>query len=132
MRPGVEIALAGDVDFEPAVAGEQIEHVIEEAHAGAPLALAEPVQAQRDADVGLLRLASDLGAAAHGRSFSRTRTSIDLAWRTKPSACAMADPARASSASPFPSAASRTSAMRRRKWRGRSPHAERAPPPPGR
>ena len=43
-----------------------------------------PSSSSWQADVRLLRLAGDLGGAAHGRAFSRSR--IDCAWTTKPSA----------------------------------------------
>ena len=58
VRAGVEVA--GDVDgqVEPAVAGEQVEHVVEEADAGAARAGAAAVEAEGERDVGLARLAA--------------------------------------------------------------------------
>ena len=63
-----------------------------------------------------------------GRGFSRL-ASIDAAWRSKPSARAIGAPgARPARAAAAPT---RTSAMRRRKWRTLRPEAKRAAPSVG-
>ena len=113
-------------EVEAAVARQQVQHVVEEADArlAGPSALA--VEAERQADVGLLGLAGDLGGARHPVGFSRTR--IDSACRVKPSASAIGAPARASaSAAPL----IRTTLMRRRNCRVDSPDVNRAAPPVG-
>jgi hypothetical protein len=43
------------------VAGEEFEHVVEKAHAGADLGVAPAVEVEAQADVGLVGLANDLG-----------------------------------------------------------------------
>ena len=108
------------------MAGEQVEHVVEEADAGRAAARARAVEVEAQLDVGLPRLTRDVRPPAHRAPFSRT--SIEAAWRTKPSARAIGAPARASAAAAGPI---RTSLMRRRKWRGPSCEANRAAPPVG-
>ena len=78
-----------------------------------------PSRPELEVDPGLGGLAVDVSAAGHGRPFSRT--SIDAACRSNPSARAIAAPgaASASAASPI-----RTSLMRRRKWRDVEPGGE--------
>ena len=86
-----------------------------------------PSRPERERDARLLRVSRAISArACHGAGFSRT--SIDAAWRSKPSARAIGAPARASAAAAGPI---RTSLMRRRKWRALSPEAKRAAPPVG-
>ena len=116
------------LEVEPAVAREQVEHVVEEADAGAARAGAGAVEAERQADVGLARLAADLGGAAHGAGFSRL-ASIDAAWASKPSARGDRGAGRGERGGRL--AGIRTSAMRRRKWRALRPEAKRAAPSVG-
>ncbi len=81
-----------------------------------------PSRSSVEAHVGLAGLALDrwlCGSCAAG--FSRTRASIDSACTSKPSARAIGAPAAASLAAAAPM---RTSAMRRRKWRGESAGGE--------
>src|ERR1019366_10635874 len=95
---GLEIAADLDVEVEPSVAGEQVEHVIEEADTGVARAGAAAVEREAQRDVRLARCAGDLCVAAHGDGFSTksgTRARIDSAWATKPSARAIGTPARA-------------------------------------
>ena len=126
VRAGLEVAADRDLEVQAAVAGQQVEHVVQEAHAGGAGARAGAVEAQRERDARLLGLARDLRRSRHGAGFSRT--SIDAAWRSKPSARATGAPARASASAAGPM---RTSLMRRRKWRALSPEAKRAAPPVG-
>jgi hypothetical protein len=63
--PGLQVARGLQLEPEPAVEGEQVEHVVEEADAGRDLRLAS-VQIEAQADVRLLRLPVDLGSASHG------------------------------------------------------------------
>ena len=127
VRAGVQVPRDAHLEVEPAVAREQVEHVVEEPHARRPRAGAGSVQAECERDVGLPRRAGHLRGAGHrGARFSRI--SIDAAWCSKPSARAMGAPARASAPAARPT---RTSAIRRRKWRGESPEANRAAPPVG-
>ncbi len=57
--------VARTVEVETAVAGEQVEHVIEEPDPGVPRARAVSVERQADADLGLAGPAVDLGGAGH-------------------------------------------------------------------
>ena len=108
------------------MAGQQVEHVVQEADAGGAGARAGAVEAQRERTLVSLVSRAMSACAGHGAGFSRT--SIDAAWRSKPSARATGAPARASASAAGPM---RTSLMRRRKWRGLRPEAKRAAPPVG-
>src|SRR5207253_3823421 len=102
VRAGVQVAAGSDDQVEVTVAGDQVEHVVEEPHAGHALAGALAIQTEADVDVGLAGRAVDLGGAGHRGSFSRMRASIDRAWTSKPSARANGAADRASSvASPM-------------------------------
>ena len=63
--PVSQVALDVDEQVEATVAREQVEHVVEEADARLAGAGAVAVEAERQADVGLLGLAGDLGGARH-------------------------------------------------------------------
>src|ERR1019366_908398 len=94
-RPEMSIAqLPLEVDVP--VAGHQVEHVVEKSHARAARARAGAFEGQLEANVCLAGPALDLGVAAHGSPFSRTRASIDSACTSKPSARASGAPAAAS------------------------------------
>jgi hypothetical protein len=69
VRAGLQVAGDGDVEIQLAVAGEQVEHVIEEADPGRAGAGAGPGEAERQGDVGLAGLAAELGGAGHGHRF---------------------------------------------------------------
>ena len=60
----VQIAARLDLEVESAMAGKQLQHVVEKADAGGNLVASAPVQVQPDADVGFCGLAVDarLGA----------------------------------------------------------------------
>ena len=98
------------------MAGEQVEHVVEEADArGERAAAASPSRSRLTCDVGLAGRAAQLCAVRLMRQrFSRIRARIDSACTAKPSASAIGTPARASAAAASPM---RTSVIRRRKWR---------------
>ena len=59
MRIDVEVAFGVDRKVDQAVAGEQIEHVVEEPDAGARRGLAGAVEVQRQADLRLFGDARD-------------------------------------------------------------------------
>ena len=120
---GLEVALDLHVEVEPAVAGQRVEQVVEEADAGRARARAVAVERQRQADVGLVGGAGDVRAAGHARR------SIDSAWTGKPSARARAAPAGARRAA-APSG-NDTRAIRRRKVAADSADWKRAAPPVG-
>ena len=61
----MEIALGLDRDVDERMAGQQVEHMIEEANAGRDVGHAGAVEIDRDLDLGLLGLALD-GGLAHG------------------------------------------------------------------
>ena len=69
VRAGLQVAGDLDVEVQPPVAGEQIEHVVEEADTGVAGAGAGAGEAERERDVGLAGLAVQLGGAGHGRGF---------------------------------------------------------------
>ena len=99
---GLQIAADLDVQIEPAVAGQQVEHVVEKADARLAPAGADAVERQAQRNARLTRGACDLRRAAHGVGFSTksgTRARIDSAWARKPSARAIGTPARASASS---------------------------------
>ena len=76
-----------DRQVEAAVAREQVEHVVEEADAGARARRApSPSSCELDVDLGLAGLAVDLAGTRHRVPLSRMRASIDRAWSSKPSA----------------------------------------------
>ena len=79
MGARLQIAGGGDGEIETSVARQHVEHVIEEADAGFPLAGAVAVQPEADVDVGLAGLAIDLGDPGHHRPLSRMRASIERA-----------------------------------------------------
>ena len=59
----VQVALGLDREVDQAVAGDLVEHVVEEADAGGDLGRAGAVEVDVDLDRGLLGLALDRGAA---------------------------------------------------------------------
>ena len=65
VRAGLQVAGGVHLQVEPPVAGEQVEHVVEEADAGLARAGAGAVERQRDADPGLPRLTIDRARATH-------------------------------------------------------------------
>src|SRR5690606_37497303 len=80
MHVDVQVALALDLDVDPPVPGEAVQHVVEEADPGGDLGAAGPVQIDADADLGLLGVADDVSRAGHGfprMSFVRIR------WRPR-------------------------------------------------
>ena len=85
VRAGLQVAGDRDLEVQPAVAGEQVEHVVEEADAGRAGAGAGAGQAERERDVGLAGLAGELRGAGHGRRSSDV-AAIEAAWAGKPSA----------------------------------------------
>ena len=113
----------------PAMAREQVEHVVEEADAGVHLARHVAVEVEADLDVGLAGLAAQLCGAAHvvTDSHGSGRTSTPRAPRS-PRPRRPGPPARASAAAAPPTW---TSAMRRRKWPTLRPDAKRAAPSVG-
>ena len=66
----MEVALGLDGEVDEAVAGDLLEHVVEEADAGRDLGTAGAVEVDADRDVGLLGLALHV-RATHRRSFGR-------------------------------------------------------------
>ncbi len=54
VRTGLEVAVDPDVEVEPAVAGDRVEQVVEEADAGRARARPVAVERQRQLDVGLV------------------------------------------------------------------------------
>ncbi len=103
---GLEVSLHSNVEVEPAVAGQRVEQVIEEAHAGLARARARAVEIEAQAYVGFACGAVDLRGSAHARR------SIDSACTGKPSARARAAPAGARR--PGASPGKDTQAIRRR------------------
>ena len=69
MRARLEVAGDLDVEVQLAVAGEQVEHVIEEADPRVTGPGARAGQAERQGDVGLAGLAAERGGAGHGHRF---------------------------------------------------------------
>src|SRR5450830_14087 len=61
----VQVALALDVQVDQAVAGDLVQHMVEEGHAGVELLLAGAVQVDGDTDLGLVGVADDFGGAVH-------------------------------------------------------------------
>ena len=118
--PGLEIPAAADVEVQPPVAGEQVEHVVEEPDAGVALAAALAVELEGHVNLGLAGLAVDLGGTRHREPLSRMRASIDWAWSSNPSARAIGAAARASSAasSPIRTSAIAPAEVSRRQRRG--------------
>ena len=122
---GLEVAARLDLEAEPAVAGEQVEHVVEEADAGRGARLA-PVEVEREPDLGLG------GAALSFRGVWLMLVLIiaDSPWTGKPSARASASTCGASFAAA--SAGTSTVAILRRKTPGPSGPEKRPAPPVGR
>ena len=117
---GLQVARHGDVEVHPAVAGQQVEHVVQEAHAGLARAAAVAVERQRELHVGLPRGAVDVSRPAHRASHSR-----EPPWTLRDGG----SPRRARSARPRPPARppprrSWTSLIRRRKVARRQPGGE--------
>ena len=116
VRAGLQVAADADLEVEAAVAGEQVEHVVEEADAGRARAGAGAVERRASRrDVGLAGLAGDLGGAAHRRWIlpsapPSTRRGPRSPRRARSRAPAARERARRRRRT-------RTSAMRRRKWR---------------
>ena len=63
VRVDVEVAAGPQREVEPAVVGEEHEHVVEEPDAGVDVGDSLAVEVQRDGDVGLVGRALDLCAA---------------------------------------------------------------------
>ena len=85
--PVCEVAGRVHVEIEPAVAREQVEHVVEEADAGLTRSPAPSPSSARLTWTSVSPVvAVDLGCAAHDRRLSRMRASIERAWSSKPSA----------------------------------------------
>src|SRR5579884_44916 len=61
----IEIAIAPEAKIKPAMASEQLQHVIEEANAGGDFVLATPIDVQHQCDFGFVRIAVQLGGP-HG------------------------------------------------------------------
>ena len=127
------LQVAGDlhVEVQPAVAGEQVEHVVEEADAGGAGAGAGAGQAERQGDVGLAGLAGRcVGGprASRATGDSRPRAPSRRRGPGSPRPRRSARRRRASAAAASPT---RTSAIRRRKWRTLRPEAKRAAPSVG-
>ena len=59
----VQVALGLQLDVDPGVARQELEHVVEEADAGRDLGAAGAVEVQLDGDLGLLGGAGDLARA---------------------------------------------------------------------
>ena len=64
----VKVAAGLDLEVEAAMAGEALQHVVEEADAGGDRRAAGPVQVQAHPDLGLLGVAGDVGRAVHART----------------------------------------------------------------
>ena len=77
---GVQIAFGTNMHVDQRMAGQLIEHVIEEADAGFDFRRAGSVEIHHDCDVGLVRLAGD-GCAAHGIAFLKI-TGLRLTGRS--------------------------------------------------
>ena len=63
----MEVALGADAEVDQGVAGDLLQHVVEEADAGGDFSRAGAVEVDGDRNVGFLGLARDRGAA-HGGS----------------------------------------------------------------
>src|SRR4029077_17023352 len=125
---GLEIPGDGERKVDVAVAGEQVEHVVEKPHARGALTGPGAFEGQLDAHLRLGRVALDARRPAHEPPFSRTRASIDSACTSNPSARAIGAPAAASFLAASPTL---TSAIVRLKCRGESPEAKWAAPAVG-
>jgi hypothetical protein len=68
----VQVALGVDVQVDQAVAGDLVQHVVEEGHAGIQLLLAGAIQVDRNADLRLVGIADDFGGSRcrHGRGWT--------------------------------------------------------------
>jgi hypothetical protein len=64
----VEVAVGFDRHVERPVPGEQFQHVIEEADAGGDFIGAGSIDVQRSADLGLVGVAFEFGAAGDGQT----------------------------------------------------------------
>src|SRR5262249_10921875 len=126
---GLEVTLGLELQPQAAVAGEELEHVVEEADAGGDLGVAA-VQGQLQADLRLLGLAVDLGCAAPFPSTAFALGSTDSAWTGKPSARASVATVGASSRAA--SCPISTVAIARLKTPGPSGPWKRPAPPVGR
>src|SRR5262249_56792005 len=80
----MEVAARLHLKIEKAVAGEALQHVIEEGHAGADRAVSGSVELEQDFDFGLARFALDLGHA-RARSAVRPRAPLVLTDRVRAS-----------------------------------------------
>ena len=123
VRAGLQVALGGDREVQAPVAGEQVEHVVEEADPGLAAAGAAAVEPELERDVGLAGAALALGGAGRvvmTAAFSPTRATIDSACTVNPSARAIGAPAAASAGAASPMW---TSLIRRRNARGDRPEA---------
>ena len=65
MEVDMQVALRADFQVDHGMAAEALEHVVEEADARIDIAIARPVEVERDGNLGLARLAFD-GGSAHG------------------------------------------------------------------
>src|SRR5690349_15746470 len=87
VRARVEVARDLDVEVEPPVAGEEVEHVVEEAEPGVAGAAARAVEDEPEGDVRLPRPAADLRGARHGvwiRSVVRLTSAARVMARDSP------------------------------------------------
>jgi hypothetical protein len=67
VRVDVQVALGGDAEIQHAVAGNLVEHVLEEWQARVEIGAAAAVEAHRNADLRLQRVAADrCTALCHG------------------------------------------------------------------
>ena len=129
---GLQVAVDRHIQVHVPVAGEQVEHVVEEADARIARSAPVAVEGQREAHLRLARAALHRGRSRrHGASrLSPMRASIERACHSSPSTRAIGAPARASLAAA--SGPMWSSAIRRRKWRAESIEAKRAAPAVGR
>src|SRR5947208_6275894 len=88
----VEVAFGFDGEVEGAVAGNELEHVVEETDSRGDAGFSAAVQIQANADIGFVGVAMDCGCSGHGVqrrcliSLSRRCISfcVPMVMRTKP------------------------------------------------
>src|SRR3954465_8396875 len=100
VRPGLEVAVRRDIQVEPPVPCHEVEHVVEEPDAPGGAAGPGPFGVGGELDAGFPRLTRDVRPSAPRGPFSRT--SMEAAWTSKPSARARGAAARASAGAPGP------------------------------
>jgi hypothetical protein len=76
----VQVALGLDLEVDQAVAGDLLEHVVEEADAGGKLGRADAVEVDGDPDPGFLGVALHRGAAGGG---GRGQGAFIAGWRAR-------------------------------------------------